>query len=48
MNFQAGGTETRDPAGVFPGTSQAATTELGARAFYRRWSELMEQGGRHG
>jgi phenylpropionate dioxygenase-like ring-hydroxylating dioxygenase large terminal subunit len=48
MNFQAGGSETRDPAGMFPGTSQAATTELGARAFYRRWSELMEQGGHHG
>jgi 3-phenylpropionate/trans-cinnamate dioxygenase alpha subunit len=41
MSFQAGGGESRDPEGAFPGTSELAISEIGARAFYQRWSELM-------
>jgi phenylpropionate dioxygenase-like ring-hydroxylating dioxygenase large terminal subunit len=49
MNFQGGGSETRDPEGVFPGSSQGHTTEIGARAFYQRWSALMgKEAGHHG
>ena len=42
LNAQMGRNEERDPAGVFPGTTDLAFTEAGTRAFYRRWSELMQ------
>jgi len=41
LNVQLGFGQTSDPQGRFPGTTDAAVTEAGTRAFYKRWVELM-------
>lgn len=45
LNFEMGLRQGTDPKGRFPGTTDAADTDAGTRAFYRRWVELMSKEG---
>ncbi|MFY9351049.1 MAG: aromatic ring-hydroxylating dioxygenase subunit alpha [Sphingobium sp.] len=45
FNNQIGRGESRDPDGIFPGTTDFAMSEAAARGFYAHWQKLMLEDG---